>query len=145
LNEGKSDLAFTHGSAISQRQGQVALSPDSLILVSTSKDSPVKFDPTYVFVEAGEAFGRDHATAYADADTARTSFGNATTGLEHIKRSGGSAYLPMRIVEDDLTAKTLHQLPNAPTFKRAIFLNYNKAARETWSWLNPILEAEFAT
>lgn len=144
LNEGKCDLAFTYRSAISQRQSQITLKADQLVLVSTLKDSPIKFDPSYVFVEAGDAFGRDHAVSYADAGTARISFGNATLGLDHLLRSGGSAYLPLRIVQDDVAKGTLHRLPKAPTFSRSIFLNYNNAPRRGWAWFKPIIEQNFS-
>lgn len=136
LKDGKSDLAFTYRAANSQRQGQVVLSPDRLVLVSTNPNSPLKFDPGYVFVEAGNAFGRDHATAYADANTARISFGNATTGLDHLKRVGGTAYLPFRLVEQLLEQGKLHLLPDAPEFTRRAYLTFNRTARDGWSWFD---------
>ena len=143
LNEGKSDLAFTYGSATSQRQEQAEMEADTLILVSTVKGSPVRFDPNYVFVEAGDAFGRDHAAAYADAGIARISFGNATTGLEYLLSTGGSAYLPERIASEAMAQGRLNRLSDAPTFRRSVFLNSNKAARESWAWLDPILARVF--
>lgn len=143
LDEGKSDIAFTYRSAVSQRQGQVELGLDNLVLVSSRENGPTKFDPDYVFVEAGEVFGRDHAAAYADAGTARISFGNAALGLDHLLRSGGSAYLPDRLVRSALIENRLFQLTDAPTFTRAIFVNFNKSARTTWSWLDPILDTHF--
>ena len=140
IAEGKSDLAFTYRSAFSQRQGQMALAPDELVLVSTVKNSPIKFDPSYIYVDAGEAFGRDHAIAYADADIARISFGNATVGLDHLMRKGGSAYLPRRLVYDALAQERLFELTDAPIFKRAVFVTYDKNAREGWDWFDEVLE-----
>ena len=134
LDEGKSDLAFTYRAAVSTRQSQAELRPDQLILVSTSPDSPLRFDPGYVFVEAGEAFGRDHALAYADAATARLSFGNAQTAKDHILSVGGSAYLPARMVGAELADGVLFQLDTAPTFQREIYLTYDTAQRAKWNW-----------
>jgi len=108
LDEGKSDLAFTYRAATNVRQTQRDLPPDELVLVSTDPDSPITFDPGYVFVEAGEAFGRDHALAYADADIARLSFGNTQTAREFILERGGSAYLPLRMVQKDLHQKIVN-------------------------------------
>lgn len=139
LNEGKSDLALTHRSAIGPRQGQLALPMDEIILVSTLPDGPIRFDPGYVFVENGEAFGRDHAAAYADADTARLSFGDPKTGLAHILTSGGSAYLPRRMAEDHIKEGTLHVLQDAPVFHRKIYLTFNEAAKQDWDWFDPVL------
>ncbi len=136
LKDGKSDLAFTHRAANSQRQGQIELDADRLVLVSTRPDSPLRFDPGYVFVEAGEAFGRDHAAAYADANTARLNFGNATVGLDHILRVGGSAYLPDRLVTNHIQNGTLSYLQDAPTFTRRVYLTFNRSARDGWAWLD---------
>ena len=143
LEEGKSDAAFTYRSAVSQKQGQIAMGTDELVLVSSLEGGPIQFDPSYVFVEAGDVFGRDHAAAYANAGTARISFGNATLGLEHLLRSGGSAYLPRRLAQEAVDQHRLHWLPNGPTFSRSLFFNYNKAARVAWEWLDPIIEAQF--
>lgn len=134
--QGKSDLAFTHRSATGPRDEQIELPSDRLILVSTAPDSPVTFDPAYVFVEAGEEFGRAHAAAYADAGTARLSFSNAQLGLQHLMKSGGSAYLPFRIANPRLQRGRLHQLDDAPEFQRRIFLTVNGAARKAWDWFD---------
>jgi DNA-binding transcriptional LysR family regulator len=140
LNDGKCDLAFTYQAATTQRQERIDLPRDRLVLVSTNPDSPLKFDPGYVFVEAGEAFGRDHAAAYADANTARISFGNAALGLEHLLNSGGSAYLPQRMIKRHVTAGTLHFLANAPVFERSKYVIYNRAAPENWPWFDDFEE-----
>ena len=136
LNEGKSDLAFTYRSACPQDHEQITLAPDQLILVSSQPDSPIRFNPTYVYVDAGEAFGRDHAVAYADAGTARISFGNATTALEHIVQIGGSAYLPLRLVKTQLDAGQLFHLIQGPTFGRAVYLTYNKRLKGGSKWFS---------
>lgn len=140
LNEGKSDIAFTYRSATTLGQGQVEMTPDNLILLSTDPDSPLRFDPTYVYVEAGDAFGRDHAAAYADASTTRISFGNAITGLDYVLKTGGSAYLPMRMVHGPLADGRLHRLPDAPEFSRAVFVTFNTEARTGWTWLDEVLK-----
>ncbi len=140
LNDGKADLAFTYQAATTQRQGRIDLEVDRLVLVSTKADSPLKFDPGYVFVEAGEAFGRDHAAAYADANTARISFGNASLGLAHLLEAGGTAYLPQRMVTDHVNQGTLHLLKYAPVFERSKYLIYNRAASENWPWFEGIAE-----
>jgi len=141
LDEGKSDLAFTYRAAFTARQSQIAVQPDKLILVSTSASSPIQYDPDYVFVEAGDAFGRDHALAYADADTARLSFGNAQTAKDHILRVGGSAYLPERLVAPEIAMGTLYRLNAAPSFERDVFLTFDTAQRAKWSWFDEVVTA----
>lgn len=139
LDEGKSDLAFTYRPAVSQRQGQLELPADDLVLLSSEPNAPIRFNPGYVFVEAGDAFGRDHAAAYADADIARISFGNAALGLAYLSKSGGSAYLPRRLAEDQIKSGDLFLLSEAPVFSRSVFLTWNIVARDTWDWLDPLL------
>lgn len=141
LTEGKSDIAFTYRSAVSHGQGQVEVKSDNLVLVSTEPDSSIRFDPRYVYVEAGDTFGREHAATYADAGTARINFGNATTGLEYLLNVGGSAYLPQRLAQGALDQNQLSILQDAPSFKRPVFLTFSNEARDSWAWLDPMLDA----
>ncbi|MEM7507278.1 MAG: LysR family transcriptional regulator [Pseudomonadota bacterium] len=136
LTSGKSDLALSYQPHRQGRQTVLELPPDRLVLVSTRSVGPIRFDPAYVFVEAGEEFGRDHAAAYADADTARISFNSAGLGLEHLLRFGGSAYLPHRLVGELLGAGRLHLRPDAPEFNRRIYLSANETALRAWSWFD---------
>ena len=140
LSSGLVDLVLTHAPVADAKQDVIALASDHLCLVSSREGSPIKFDPGYVFVEAGEEFGRAHAAAYADAGTARINFGNAALGLEHVLRHGGSAYLPLRLVAPLLAEGRLFRL-DAPEFERATFLVVNKAARANWAWFDDAIAA----
>ena len=117
------------------------LPDDSLRLYSTRSDSPIVGDPRYVFVESGEAFGRDHAAAYAAADTTHLSFGSATLGLTHVLAHGGSAYLPERIAQAAIKARKLYLLENAPVFNRPAYLIVNEASAKGWPWFSDALLA----
>lgn len=138
LDTGLTDLSLTYWLATQPRQTVRSLPADRLVLVSTRPDAPMRFDPGYVFVEAGEEFGRWHATTYADADTAKLSFGSAVLGLEHILAEGGSAYLPERLI-GALLGQRLHPVAGAPAFSRPIYLLTNTAAAEDWPWLDAAL------
>ena len=139
LNAGLTDISLTYWSNASQKQRVSHLITDELVLVSTLKNSPMKFDPNYVFVEAGDEFGHQHASAYADANTARISFGTAQLGLEYLLQKGGSAYLPMRIAKPYLEADKLYLIEQAPTFERTAFLIANKTALDKWDWFEDCL------
>lgn len=134
LNTGLTDVSLTYWPNANQKQKVFPLFTDELVLVSTNKNSPIKFDPGYIFVEAGEEFGQQHASAYADANTSRISLGTAQLGLEYLLNHGGSAYLPMRIVEPYLLSKKLHLLKEAPKFERSAFLIANKSVLDKWLW-----------
>ncbi|MEP1443924.1 MAG: LysR family transcriptional regulator [Hyphomicrobiales bacterium] len=139
LDDGLVDFAITHSPNVAQEQEIVRSVDDQLVLVSTSRDSPITFDPKYFFVEAGEVFGREHAATFADADTARISFGSATLGLEYLMEEGGSAYLPLRLARPHIESGAIHILEGAPTFERRAYLIVNKTASKAWPWFENCL------
>jgi len=140
LAQGLSDLAFTYRSAVSARQDQIELEPDQLVLVSP--DGSWDADP--VFVEAGEAFGRDHAATYAGDDAARLSFNAVNLGLDHVLTNGGRVFLPLRVVSPLVTEGRLAVVAGAPSFERKVYLTVNVAARAVWKWFDPTVAQVFA-
>ena len=141
LGTGLVDAALTYKPAAHDNQTVHALEPEKLVLVSDRKDSPMRFDPAYVYVDAGEDFGRRHAAAYADADTAKVTFGCAVWALDHILDHEGSAYLPEGLATPYLAAGRLHRVADAPVFTRSTYLITNKAAGTDWSWLLDLVES----
>lgn len=140
LGTGLVDAALTYQPAAHDNQTVHALSPEALVLVSDREDSPMRFDPAYVYVDLGDDFGRRHAAAYADADTAKTTFGSAVWALDHLLAHEGSAYLPAGLAAPHVAAGQLHLVADAPTFSRARYLITNEAAGTDWSWLLDLLE-----
>ncbi len=138
LRSGLIDVAFTYEVAVHHNQTIRALPVERLLLVSDRMDSPMRFDPKYIYVEGGEDFRRRHAATYSDADTARISFGHASWALDEILTNGGSAYLPERLVTEHLAARRLHLVANAPEFTRNAYVVLSERAAE-WEWLTPLL------
>jgi len=136
LQDGLIDVAIGFSPNSTQKQDIIPAIVDELILVSTLPHSPIKFDPNYIYVEAGEEFGRQHAAAYADANIAQMSFGSAVMALDYMLKSDGTAYLPKRIIEDQLTNGIFHQLKEAPVFERRSYIVVNQAARISWPWFD---------
>jgi len=126
--DGRIDMAISYRGATSEGQVLHDLGDDALICVSSMEDGPIRFDPAYVYVEAGEDFGRWHAATYADAGTAKLSFGTAALGLSHILQNGGSAYLPHRMVARHLQRRRLFQLQDAPSYHRKTYAVINEQA-----------------
>lgn len=139
MEDGKADLAITYRSATSARQDQITLQPDLIRLFTTQSATCDAFAPGSVYIEAGDTFGRDHAATYADAKVARLSFGNATIGLDHVLKEGGSAYFPVRLIAKHVRDRTLFPIPNAPAFHRNVYVTYNKAARANWDWFEQMI------
>ena len=140
LDSGVADVALSWQPGARAGQTVHALPEQDLVLVSTNPEAPLRFDPGYVFVEAGEEFGRNHAAAYADAGVANISFGSAVWGMEYLLREGGTAYLPEGLVEEPLATGVLHRI-EAPVFQRRAYLITNDAAVAAWEWLPPAISA----
>lgn len=123
LNNGLVDVAITHTLPTPQADGSIhALPDDELILVADKPGVPMRHHSGYIYVESGPEFERQHTESYADADTAKLSFSNAEWALSYLLQNGGSAYLPLRMVEDRLATTELYPIAGAPTFKRHVYL-----------------------
>ena len=78
----------------------------------------------YVFVDWGLAFGLDHRRAFPDAPEAKTRVSHVKMALEYIISIGGSAYVPRRMVQDDLAFGLLFEVKDAPVFTRMVYATY---------------------
>ena len=128
LDQGLVDTALgyvpiTRAGVINETVGE-----DRLVLVSTNPDAPLRFDPGYIFVDYGEDFSQQHMTFYADANSARLTFSAPSPALSYILQTGGTAYLPRRMVQGFLDQQRLYLLADAPVFTRAVFLNRKEGA-----------------
>ena len=136
LGTGLIDAALTHHPIIRDRMTVHELSSETLVLVSTRADAPIRFDPGYIYVDAGGDFGRRHAAAYSDAGIAKVSFGCSVWALDFLLDRGGSAYLPERIAAPHCESGRLFRLPAAPVFTRNTYLITNDSVAEGWPWLD---------
>ncbi len=139
LDDGRTDVSLNYAPGYKAGQAATPLRSDRIVLVSTDPAAPMRFDPGYVYVEAGEEFGRWHAAEYADADIARISFGSSDLGIEHLLAVGGSAYLPHRVARPFLDEGRLHHIKGAPDFERPVYLSVNSDAADNWPWLKDAL------
>lgn len=140
LGTGLVDVALTYQPAAHDNQSTRVLRAERLVLYTTRPGSPMRFDPGYIYVDAGEDFGRRHAAAYADAGTAKVTFGSAVWALEHLLEHGGSAYLPERIAEPHRAKSALHYIDDAPVFERKVYMITNDTAVADWLWLQELVE-----
>lgn len=139
LNNGLTNVSLTFAPAVQGQQVMHQLPTDDLRLYSTEPDSPIKFDPKYIFVEMGAEFGRRHAAAFADADTARVNFGSVHMALDHLMRHGGSAYLPKSMAGPLVDQGDLFELSGAPVFQRKSAVVVDEAAASNWPWLPGVI------
>ncbi len=135
LAMGLIDAAITYRSTTQANMSVHQLNPEALGVFSTVKDGRTRFDPNYVYFDAGLEFGRDHASTYTDAGVAKHSFDSAQWCMEYIMDCGGSAYLPKHLAEPHVINGRLYHLDEAPDFFRDRFLITNDTASPAWSWL----------
>jgi LysR family transcriptional regulator, flagellar master operon regulator len=140
LSAGLLDVALTYRLAAPGDQAVYRLPPDDLVLYATEPDRPIRFDPSYIYVDLGPEFRAKHALAFSDFGTARVNFGSAIWALNHMLDHGGSAYLPRRMATPHVLASRLFALPNAPSFQRNIFLIVNPVAAAQWTWMPGLVE-----
>ena len=139
LPAGVIDIAIGYQPSVQPGQSSLVLGEDQLILVADRPDRPIRHDSGYIYVDAGDAFGRDHATAYIDAGVARISFGSAVWALDHLLAEGGSAYLPKRLVAAHLAEGRLFHLKDAPAFNRRIMVISSDTSTQNWPWFEDAL------
>lgn len=141
LAAGLIDMAFAHSAVNGAGLTAHRLADDRLVLASTNPNAPARHDPGYVFVDSGEAFGRAHHLAYADADTAQLSFGTVEWALAHILAEGGTAYLPERLIAKHVASGDLHPVAYAPEFSRPVWMILRDDAAAGWPWLPALFAA----
>jgi len=140
LTSGVADIALTYRAASHKDVRHSRLGTDRLKVYSTDPGGPIRFNPDYVYVDAGDEFSRQHMTHYADAGTARLGFSTARLALDHILAHGGSAYLPSRLVRASGT-RALHILKEGPVFDRDIWLAVRDGTAQDWDWFDTTLGA----
>ncbi|PWW01949.1 transcriptional regulator [Hoeflea marina] len=80
----------------------------------------------YTLVDWGEDFRHNHDTEFAGLPHS-LSAGLGSIAVRYILEFGGSAYLPARMVLDQLRAGLLHPVQNAPVFERMGCLIYSRS------------------
>ncbi|MBI1386606.1 MAG: LysR family transcriptional regulator [Rhizobiales bacterium] len=138
LGNGLLDAALCYHPSARHNETIHALVRERIVLVSSRPDSPARFDPHYAYVHNGDDFAREHAAAYADADTSRIHFGSAQWALRHLLANGGSAYLPERLAAPEIASGRLHRLADAPEFSRSVYLVTTDACAGKWPWLHTL-------
>ncbi len=136
LATGLIDAALTYRPVSQQHQTIHTLGTEQLILVATKPNNPMRFDPSYIYFDAGQDFGRKHAAAYTDAGIAKVSFSCAVWALDYLLDQGGSVYLPEYLVMHLIQDEKLYRVESAPTFSRTAYLITNDLASTEWGWLH---------
>ncbi|MFW2373699.1 MAG: LysR family transcriptional regulator [Gammaproteobacteria bacterium] len=90
-----------------------------LLLVSSETDQSIDqaLGEQYLMVDWGLAHAVEHRRMFPDAPEPHVRIGQARIALAHLLNIGGSAYLPARMVADDIAVGQLHMVQDAPTIE----------------------------
>ena len=94
-----------------------------LILVSSemNQSTEAALGHNYLMVDWGLAHALEHRRTFPDAPEPLVRIGQARIALLHLLNIGGSAYLPARMVADDIASGQLHLVQDAPTFEHIAY------------------------
>lgn len=132
LMERTLDFALVYEPAKLTDLASIPVTPAELILVSSDKDATVEsaMKSRYVAVDWGLSFQMSYAQLFPDAALPVLHTTLSRIALDFIKKFGGSAYLPYRMVEEDIDS-SLYQVPEAPVISRQIYACYLKESLRT--------------
>jgi DNA-binding transcriptional LysR family regulator len=134
LNTGLVDVAFRYAAEAAEGFASRELFDDELVMVSRGPDATTALDQSYVYVDHGEEFRREHAAAFPADWTCLVTIASSDWALDHLLRSGGKGYLPRRYVDALVDAGELFRVVGAPTFTRRVYAVENVATIRQWAW-----------
>ncbi|MBI2719587.1 MAG: hypothetical protein HY245_10265 [Rhizobiales bacterium] len=98
-------------------------------------------DPSYIFVDHGEAFRRLHAEAFAGEAPPAVTIASSDWATCLLLGRGGSDYLPLRVAEGLIAEARLHVAAGAPVFVRRVYVVENAQTVKAWGWYAACLAA----
>jgi len=140
LRIGLIDAALSYRQSTVEGTTSIRLSDEKLVLVSTSRNSPERGDPNYVYFDAGDEFAKAHTVNYEDAGVAKHSIDCAAWTLSYILDCGGSAFVPEVQAAPYIKSGELFNVRGATTFSRKVYLITNNTAQTGWPWFDELRE-----
>ncbi|MFT7372972.1 MAG: DNA-binding transcriptional LysR family regulator [Oleiphilaceae bacterium] len=127
LMERTVDLALIYEPAKLNDLVSIPIAPAELILVSSTKVATVEsaMASGYVAVDWGLSFQMSYTQLFPDAASPVLHTTLSRIALDFILNFGGSAYLPYRMVENDIGG-ALFQVDEAPVITRQIYACHHK-------------------
>jgi len=138
------DIAFCYVPHAGEECTSRVLFEDELILVSASIDRSPTLDSTYVYVDHGDEFRRQHAQAFPEARASPVTIAASDWALEYLLRTDSKGYLPSRIAGPLIASRRLCPVEGASSFSRRVYLVERARATESWSWYEAAVAASIA-
>jgi len=100
-----------------------AIADVELALVSTEPAAilAASLGDDYVYVDWGLAHAVEHRRLFPDAPEAKVRVAQARIALRMILALGGSAYLPLTFVQEEIRTGRLHRVDGAPLIRRTAY------------------------
>jgi len=97
-----------------------------LVLVSSKQDQTIEqaLAEHYLMVDWGLEHGVIHRRTFPDAPEPLVRIGQVHLALKHILEVGGNAYLPARMVTDDIATGQLYLVSDAPAIDHTVHAVY---------------------
>ncbi|WP_428775032.1 LysR family transcriptional regulator [Vibrio sp.] len=127
LQERTLDMAFAFDQIKADELQCKKVADMVLVLVSTQPESiETVFSGKYVYVDWGTKFAYQHAERHAMVPAPYLRTSTARIALDFILEKGGSAYLPLPLVEPFLQSEQLFTVSGVADWYRPIYLSYRK-------------------
>ncbi|MDX1540181.1 MAG: LysR family transcriptional regulator [Geminicoccaceae bacterium] len=131
LDDGLLDLAVLFAPRSGAGRAIELVMDEEVILVATDRRAAVpEWRPDYVFVDWSHDFRVAHAAAFPAMDTPAVTVGLPAMALALILRQGGAAYLSRYVAAPHLAAGRLHEVSDAPSFRRFAYMVQPEAPRD---------------
>lgn len=124
LIEGRMDIGVMYTPQSRPGLKVEQLFEERLVMVSTNAKSAPEPQAGYVYVDWGPEFYTRHSACFPNFGGPALTANIGWLGLQHLLRTGGSGYFPMRIVLPHLAAKRLHIVAGAPEFSMPAYVVY---------------------
>jgi LysR family transcriptional regulator, flagellar master operon regulator len=145
LNMGLIDIAYCYTPQTGENFANRAILDDELVLVSQDAAATAALDSSYVYVDHGDEFRRQHAAAFPGDTTPAVTIASSEWAMDHLLRTGGSGYLPRRHVIDLLEQGRVHEVRGAPAFRRRVYLVESAQTTQAWRWYETAVDAVIAS
>ncbi|WP_146443376.1 LysR family transcriptional regulator [Vibrio kanaloae] len=123
------DMAFAFDQIKAEELNCKKVADLVLVLVSTQQDDLESvFQHKYVYVDWGTRFGSEHAERHPKVPAPYLRTSTARIALDFILEKGGSAYLPVSLVEPFIDSGQLHKVKGVEDWYRPVYLSYRKSS-----------------
>jgi DNA-binding transcriptional LysR family regulator len=141
LDSGLIDMAFCYAARAGDGFSSRLLFEDQLIMVAAKPHQHAQLDDSYIYIDHGEEFRRQHAHVFVGAPPSLLTIAASEWALEYLQQWDAKGYLPLRVATPALQDGRLHRVEGAATFSRSVYLVQSSRSVQPWDWYESALAA----